>query len=109
MGTSASVTGPTRSREAQVARALRIRRERSSNQRCPHSPRWELCLLVPPLIGARYTFRLGVLDDAGRRFLTDPEPYCDRALPDRQSVGQAELSGGALCTQVHFPLLHEHA
>jgi hypothetical protein len=44
-----------------------------------------LCLSVPPLVGSRFGFCLGVLDDAGRRLLTEREPYRYRALPDNRS------------------------
>jgi hypothetical protein len=37
---------------------------------------------VPPLAGSRFSFCLGVLDAAGRRYLTEREPYRHRALSD---------------------------
>lgn len=42
---------------------------------------------MPPRRYSRYTFCAGVLDEAGRLFLTEREPYRYRALPDnRQHV-----------------------
>jgi hypothetical protein len=40
---------------------------------------------VPPLTGSRFTFCLGVLDAAGRRYLTDREPYRYRVLADNRT------------------------
>lgn len=37
---------------------------------------------MPPRAGSRYTFSLGVTNDAGRAALTDREPFRFRALPD---------------------------
>jgi hypothetical protein len=37
---------------------------------------------MPPLVGSRFMFTLGVLDEAGRRYLTEREPYRFRVLPD---------------------------
>jgi hypothetical protein len=37
---------------------------------------------MAPLAGSRFGFCLGVLDIAGRRYLTDREPYRYRVLPD---------------------------
>jgi len=31
---------------------------------------------MPPKTGSRYSFTLGVLDEEGRRLLTEREPYC---------------------------------
>lgn len=42
---------------------------------------------MPPRRFSRYTFCSGVLDEAGRLFLTEREPFRYRALPDnRQHV-----------------------
>ena len=39
---------------------------------------------MPPRIGSRYTFCLGVRDEEGRLYLTDREPYRFRAHPDNR-------------------------
>ncbi len=39
---------------------------------------------MPPQTGSRFGFCLGVLDDAGRRFLTEREPCRYRRLPDNR-------------------------
>ena len=39
---------------------------------------------MPPQTGSRYGFCLGVLDERGRRFLTEREPYRYRPLPDNR-------------------------
>lgn len=40
---------------------------------------------MPPRTGSRHGFALGVLDDAGARYLTEREPYRYRPLPDSRS------------------------
>jgi hypothetical protein len=40
---------------------------------------------VPPLVGSRFGLCLGVLDDDGRRRLTEREPYRFRPLPDSRA------------------------
>jgi hypothetical protein len=39
---------------------------------------------MPPQTGSRFGFCLGVLDERGRRFLTEREPYRYRPLPDNR-------------------------
>ncbi len=43
-----------------------------------------LCHHVPPRVGSRFGFCLGVLGDPGRRMLTEREPYRYRPLPDNR-------------------------
>ena len=40
---------------------------------------------MPPQTGSRFGFCLGVLDERGRRFLTEREPYRYRPLPDNRA------------------------
>jgi hypothetical protein len=42
------------------------------------------CQYVPPRVGSRFGLCSGVADDAGRRFLTEREPYRYRTLPDNR-------------------------
>lgn len=39
---------------------------------------------MPPQTGSRFGFYLGILDDAGGRFLTEREPYRYRPLSDNR-------------------------
>ncbi len=39
---------------------------------------------MPPRAGSRHTFCFGVLDEDGRRLLTEREPYRYRDLPDNR-------------------------
>lgn len=39
---------------------------------------------MPPQTGSRFGFCLGVLDEQGRRYLTEREPYRYRPLPDNR-------------------------
>jgi len=39
---------------------------------------------MPPQTGSRFSFCLGVLDEQGRRYLTEREPYRYRPLPDNR-------------------------
>jgi hypothetical protein len=44
-----------------------------------------LCRYVPPRVGSRFGFCSGIADDAGRRLLTEREPYRYRVLSDNRA------------------------
>jgi hypothetical protein len=60
---------------------------------------------MPPRQFSRYTFSAAILDDRGRLFLTEREPYRFRSLPDtRQVVVQQGDSLFSLAGQHFSPL-----